>query len=740
MVAVKTFNHVSFMRPYEVQMREFEVLLKLNHENIVKMFDIEEEQSSRQKVIVMELCEGSLYTMLDEPQNAYGLTEMEFKSVLKDVAAGMNHLREKNVVHRDLKPGNIMKVKREDGRSTYKLADFGAARELGDSEQFMSLYGTEEYLHPDLYERAVLRKPMGKIFNATVDLWSIGVTLFHVAAGHLPFRPYGGRKNRETMFFITTEKASGVISGIQKDDGGEIIWSRELPKTTQLSQGLSNVVTPLLAGLMECDESLTWSFDKFFSETQKILSMEVIDVLNVSTARLHRIYVEPDATYAVFQDLIAAQTDISSGHQELFYDYECFCPDALAQCFTYPRTTEENAMILFRKDVVEFPAAIAPIIPKLPKMSNTYNLDNDAMQAKMSAAVMYSILRVLMQVICIQNLIKKAKKIFQFTLVQELKELRIFQKDFESKFQNTNSEIEKMRDQVTAKVPHMVVAIIGKDGNETGMQLKELQDEVISLQHNAAELSHKCNHVCQSLDDIYQDIVKKDALGSIWNEKCGCDLNEKCEAKQEVLVEKVAGTAVQSRNDKALKRLSYNDEQIHKFEKQKMYTYCVKGNSLYQDHCEPNLRLVHRQLSTWFKTAVTYRREMTKIDGEMSHLYDQHQLFAVKVVEFKTTFMEKMKIINVAIENLLKSSLEKSSYNEGTNAGHHTTLPPKHKVLIPKDLKEEIKIFKKEMKSMNDKLKENNTVMHAYKNSVDELQKGDDKDFNFENGDLEKLE
>ena len=58
----------------------------------------------------------------------------------------MNHLREYGIVHRDIKPGNIMRVIGEDGRSVYKLTDFGAARELEDDEQFVSLYGTEEYL------------------------------------------------------------------------------------------------------------------------------------------------------------------------------------------------------------------------------------------------------------------------------------------------------------------------------------------------------------------------------------------------------------------------------------------------------------------------------------------------------------------------------------------------------------------------------------------------------------------
>ncbi|VVD00279.1 unnamed protein product [Leptidea sinapis] len=209
-VAVKTFNQVSHLRPHDVQMREFEVLRKVKHENIVKLLAIEEEQEGHGKVIVMELCTGgSLFNILDDPENTYGLQEDEFLLVLEHLTAGMKHLRDNNLVHRDLKPGNIMKFINEDGTTTYKLTDFGAARELREEEQFLSLYGTEEYLHPDMYERAVLRKPVGKSFGATVDLWSIGVTLYHVATGQLPFRPYGGRRNKDTMFFITTKKASG---------------------------------------------------------------------------------------------------------------------------------------------------------------------------------------------------------------------------------------------------------------------------------------------------------------------------------------------------------------------------------------------------------------------------------------------------------------------------------------------------------------------------------------------------
>jgi len=99
-----------------------------------------------------------------------------------------------------------MKFIADDGSTVYKLTDFGAARELGEDQQFMSLYGTGKYLHPDMYERPVLHKPVDKKFGATIDLWSVGVTLYHVATGNLPFRLFGGKCNKETMHYITTKK------------------------------------------------------------------------------------------------------------------------------------------------------------------------------------------------------------------------------------------------------------------------------------------------------------------------------------------------------------------------------------------------------------------------------------------------------------------------------------------------------------------------------------------------------
>lgn len=192
--------------------------------------------TSKNFVLAMEYCDGgSLYSMLDQPKYFYGLPEEEFLIVLYDIASGMKYLRQQDIIHRDIKPGNIMRKVDENGRSIYKLTDFGAARRLEEEETFTSIYGTEEYLDPNMYEHAVLRRERSQDFGAVVDLWSLGVTIYHTATGHLPFQPYGGRKNTETMYMITTHKASGVISGVQKTENGEIEWRTDLPRTCLLS-------------------------------------------------------------------------------------------------------------------------------------------------------------------------------------------------------------------------------------------------------------------------------------------------------------------------------------------------------------------------------------------------------------------------------------------------------------------------------------------------------------------------
>ncbi|OWK17096.1 TBK1, partial [Cervus elaphus hippelaphus] len=400
--AIKVFNNISFLRPVDVQMREFEVLKKLNHKNIVKLFAIEEETTTRHKVLIMEFCPcGSLYTVLEEPSNAYGLPESEFLIVLRDVVGGMNHLRENGIVHRDIKPGNIMRVIGEDGQSVYKLTDFGAARELEDDEQFVSLYGTEEYL------RAVLRKDHQKKYGATVDLWSIGVTFYHAATGSLPFRPFEGpRRNKEVMYKIITGKPSGAISGVQKAENGPIDWSGDMPVSCSLSRGLQVLLTPVLANILEADQEKCWGFDQFFAETSDILHRMIVHVFSLQQMTAHKIYIHGYNTATVFHELVYKQTKIISSNQELIYEGRRLVlePGRLAQHF--PKTSEENPIFVVSRDPLSTIGLTYEKI-SLPKVHPRYDLDGDASMAKAMTGVVCYACRIASTLLLYQELMRK---------------------------------------------------------------------------------------------------------------------------------------------------------------------------------------------------------------------------------------------------------------------------------------------------------------------------------------------
>ena len=111
---------------------------------------------------------------------------------------------------------------------------------------------------------------------------------FVIQLGNLPFRPFGGRRNKETMYYITTKKASGVISGVQTAENGPIQWSRELPNSCLLSQGIKKHLTPILAGLLEVNPQKMWTFEKFFNEVTNLLGKKKVFLYFMNKLAAHR--------------------------------------------------------------------------------------------------------------------------------------------------------------------------------------------------------------------------------------------------------------------------------------------------------------------------------------------------------------------------------------------------------------------------------------------------------------------
>ena len=156
---------------------EFHVMSALRHPNVLLTLGIAEDAVEGTKGIVMELMEASLTDVLTlasfEP---YATWDGSFFSIAGDVANGMAYIHFNNMLHRDLKPGNVLL----DAHWVAKIADFGT---VFDSTKPMSkggdVQGTPPYMAPEIVR-------MGK-YDKPVDVWAYGCLLAHMGSKRPPY-------------------------------------------------------------------------------------------------------------------------------------------------------------------------------------------------------------------------------------------------------------------------------------------------------------------------------------------------------------------------------------------------------------------------------------------------------------------------------------------------------------------------------------------------------------------------
>ncbi|XP_061687643.1 inhibitor of nuclear factor kappa-B kinase subunit epsilon isoform X4 [Syngnathoides biaculeatus] len=575
LVAVKVFNSASYNRTHEVQMREFEMLRKLNHKNIVKLYTVE-ELPSKQKVLVMEFCSGgSLLNLLEEPENAFGLAETEFLTVLQCVVQGMNHLRENGVVHRDIKPGNIMRQTGEDGRSVYKLTDFGAARELEEGEKFVSVYGTEEYLHPDMYERVVLRNHHQKTYGVSVDLWSIGVTFYHTATGSLPFLPFRGpRRDKQTMYKITTEKPKGAISGFQRVDNGPIEWSSYLPDSCQLSEGLKMHLVPVLAGILEVDQERCWSFDQFFTATTDILQRQPVHLFALQQAVAHCVYIHHHNTVSAFFEEVAMHTGIDAQHQQLLYLGHVLPLEGSMKVVNLPHTTVERPLILLShgpeaSSSLPFREPETPIIPAKFDVMADYNF------TKLIVGVVHQYLRIVQLLHSHRELLLEGYYSYMMRLRRECEEAM-----------HSIAQI-SIRLKSCLGIQHRIFTLGHHASENPGAvdkndRLQQVNEHLPGYAAGIQEFQNRLDHLQ----------IEQARLAETLNNDRSCQ-------KMQMLLQKIVAIHQLYRKDRLSGKLLYNDEQIHKFEKIHLSSHIKRVKSLIRENCALRYKDLLDTTRTW---------------------------------------------------------------------------------------------------------------------------------------------
>ncbi|XP_017380739.1 inhibitor of nuclear factor kappa-B kinase subunit epsilon [Cebus imitator] len=668
LVAVKVFNTVSYLRPREVQVREFEVLRKLNHQNIVRLFAVEETGGGRQKVLVMEYCSsGSLLSVLESPENAFGLPEDEFLVVLRCVVAGMNHLRENGIVHRDIKPGNIMRLMGEEGQSIYKLTDFGAARELDDDEKFVSVYGTEEYLHPDMYERAVLRKPQQKAFGVTVDLWSIGVTLYHAATGSLPFIPFGGpRRNKEIMYRITTEKPAGAIAGTQRRENGPLEWSYTLPITCQLSLGLQSQLVPILANILEVEQAKCWGFDQFFAETSDILQRVVVHVFSLSQAVLHHIYIHAHNTIAIFQEAVHKQTSVAPRHQEyLFEGHLCVLePSISAQHIAH--TTASSPLTLFSTAIPKGLAFRDPALD-VPKFVPKVDLQADYNTAKGMLGAGYQALRLARALLDWQELmlqgLHRVLEVLQATCRRTLEVAR-------TSLLFLGSSLGTERFSSVAGTPEIQEL---KAAAELRSRLRTLAEVLSRCSQNIMETQ-------ESLSSLRRELVKS------WDQ-----VHEERSIQQiQCCLDKMNLIYKQFKKSRMRPGLGYNEEQIHKLDKVNFSHLAKRLLQVFQEEC----------VQKYQASLVTHGKRMRVVHETRNHL----RLVGCSVAACNTEAQGVQESLSKILEELSHQLLQdraKGALASSPPISPHPSPTPKDLLLHMQELCEGMKLLASDLLDNN---------------------------------------
>src|SRR4029077_13219306 len=172
--------------------REARAAASISHENVVAVHQVEHDEAKDIPFLVMELISGESLEKKLEREGRLPLKEIV--RIGMQTAAGLAAAHEKGLIHRDIKPGNILL---EQSGQRVKLTDFGLAR-LAEDVRLTStglVAGTPLYMSPE--------QASGEELDARSDLFSLGVVLYELAAGEPPFT---GKTPLAVLKKVTDEK------------------------------------------------------------------------------------------------------------------------------------------------------------------------------------------------------------------------------------------------------------------------------------------------------------------------------------------------------------------------------------------------------------------------------------------------------------------------------------------------------------------------------------------------------
>lgn len=185
-VAIKVPRREFWKRHHDRQgfLAEARVAASLNHPGIVTTHDIVEQDDGTVLLVMEYVPDGTLEQLLQKTKQGQPLKTKFIASVGQQVALALSEAHQKGLIHRDLKPANLLV-----SGDKVQVTDFGLAISLDDAAKGAGLGGTPQYMSPEQVKHEEMT------IDARSDIWSLGVILYHLSTGKLPFSG-----NREDLF------------------------------------------------------------------------------------------------------------------------------------------------------------------------------------------------------------------------------------------------------------------------------------------------------------------------------------------------------------------------------------------------------------------------------------------------------------------------------------------------------------------------------------------------------------
>ena len=171
-VAIKVLDKQKLSENIDCIMEEVAILNRLDHPNIVKYFETYDD--TKYIYLVMEYISGcQLFDKITQQENqTFG--EREAAGYMEKLFQAINHCHAQGVIHRDIKPENIMIT----DSGSVRLIDFGLSKASRSNRNLTTVAGTPYYMAPEVLEGS---------YAAKADIWSLGVLMYTLVSGYLPF-------------------------------------------------------------------------------------------------------------------------------------------------------------------------------------------------------------------------------------------------------------------------------------------------------------------------------------------------------------------------------------------------------------------------------------------------------------------------------------------------------------------------------------------------------------------------